>query len=469
MKLKKLWISDFGKFKDQWIVFNDDSSPSKLQKDIYGNMNFTLLSGENGSGKSTMVNFIALVFKHLQKGREKLNDYKLFYDIIKDDEVFSIVIEKKDTKISFQVNDNRFMLRKRDSKKENTSINKSEYINITEISIYIPSRIVVIGSDGCLNNLYNKPEFCVMRGQVLFKNITSNFSERAHGIIDSLSIVSFYKMLNDSSELEAFLKNKMNLVFDDKVFVNLNCLDNPNRHYREGDDNYHFRAYAHMIEVCREMYDLSHISEYIKFDDYFDDFLNTYFDIRAFMKQEEKETKLLKGIIRKHGLFINDLYLKKGGIKIPIKSFSTGEKAFLFSLFFLCENVEENALIMWEEPEIHLNTIWIKELIPLLTLLFKKYHTQWILSSHNAYMIKNFFTKQVVRITDDDISHPDFKTFLANESEIYNNLYNKSAISGLEAIVLSKIKKSGMDIRKEIFNELGESYIRFFAFEMMEK
>ena len=87
MKIKSLKVSDFYILKDFEIEFNN---------------NLSVLIGENGSGKSTILELIANIFGHLHKFfilKDKtakfVENYEIVYDYIKDYVPYTIEIHSQ--------------------------------------------------------------------------------------------------------------------------------------------------------------------------------------------------------------------------------------------------------------------------------------------------------------------------------------------------------------------------------------
>lgn len=59
MRVKRLWIQKYRKYYDQEIIFDESPNNLRFQKEIFGNMNVILFSGENGTGKTTILSFIS--------------------------------------------------------------------------------------------------------------------------------------------------------------------------------------------------------------------------------------------------------------------------------------------------------------------------------------------------------------------------------------------------------------------------
>ena len=83
-------------------------------------------------------------------------------------------------------------------------------------------------------------------------------------------------------------------------------------------------------------------------------------------------------------------------------------------------------------------------------------------------MIKYLFQNQIIRLETDFVGNPNFNTFLANDTEINNKLFNDNHINYFEKQVIDVFKNADNSLKQEIFGELGESYFRFILYKSME-
>ena len=79
---------------------------------------------------------------------------------------------------------------------------------------------------------------------------------------------------------------------------------------------------------------------------------------------------------------------KEDGLDIPIGEAATGLKTFAY-MMRLIENgyLDENSLLLIDEPEAHLHPQWIVEFARILVLLHKELGTKVLIASHNPDMI----------------------------------------------------------------------------------
>ena len=81
MKLISLYIENYKKFNRQNINFDESILEQEFEK-FYGKAKITTLIGSNGSGKTTILSFIAKIFRFIQIRQENIeSEYCLIYEI----------------------------------------------------------------------------------------------------------------------------------------------------------------------------------------------------------------------------------------------------------------------------------------------------------------------------------------------------------------------------------------------------
>lgn len=456
MRLRKLWIQDYKKYHDCWIEFGDKGDVSLLQKEIFNNMNISLFSGENGTGKTTILSFIATIFKHIQRFRERIpSDFRMLYDITISRMDYEIELVFKDKKLFMLVNKEIYYIKIFDVKDrkyiEDKEVCDCKQVTYDEIRKYLPEKIIVIGFDAAYGNLhygnrYIGERIVDYRGLESAYGTTGRGNDYSKGVLNMLYIYSteqkFRRLLNSLGiELSEFVDIKFN--FYDNELVELSEQDSRKcvKDFWQSDWE------SYIIDECG---------------------YNSRFRIFDYIHYK-KNYKALQYLIEQSKVYINEYYIKKNGESISISNMSTGEKAFLYNLFFLLDRIEDNTIVIWEEPETHLNMMWSKNLIPLLTQLFNKYNFHILLSSHDSHMIRNLFQNQIKRLKGNEVITPNFNTFLANEVEISKRLFEDALINPFEEYMLQKMGKQNHTEKEELMSILGESYLKFLLYKQMEK
>ena len=109
------------------------------------------------------------------------------------------------------------------------------------------------------------------------------------------------------------------------------------------------------------------------------------------LKIERRIKKLIKGQVKvsKDDFNQNELhYIREDGLDIKLDDVATGFKAFSY-IQRLLENghLNSNTLLMIDEPEAHLHPQWIVEFARLLVLLNKELGVKIMVASHNPDMV----------------------------------------------------------------------------------
>lgn len=452
MKILKLYIKEYKKFQNQTIVF-DSENKSKIQYDLFKNMNITLLSGENGSGKSTILSFIAKIFRYLQRYRERIPcDFVLEYQIGYMNEEYIIELSKKDKYIYIKINEKLYIIQEFDLKKrryvkyEQCSM---EQISYDDICKYLPNKVIVLGFDTDYARLWYSNNYFGDR-KVEFVDINDSFQDTGIGLDFSSGILEFYDRLYNNSQLENVMKS-IGISFSPLVDIYL--------YFKE----YDYESFADEARIEKKYFTYSFWEKYILLEEG----MNKKINLKEFIKNE-KLKKVLRLFIENRLIYINEFYIQKGKSTFKLSGMSTGEKIFLCNLFFVCSRIENNSILIWEEPETHLNMKWSKQLIPLIVILFEELNLHVLLSSHEKGLINSLFSNQILRLYQGEIRNPDFQTFLANEVEISNKLFfAEYDYNYFETYILEVIKDSDKEQLEKLLNLLGESFYKFLIYKRL--
>lgn len=456
MRLKKLWIKDYKKYHNCLIEFDNKEDVPLLQKEIFGEMNISLFSGENGAGKTTILSFIATAFKHIQRFRERIpSDFRLQYDITICGENHEIELAFEEEKLFILVNGECYYVKEFNMKRREYVIDEEiwgcKQVTYDEIKKYLPEKIIVIGFDAAYSNLYYGSRYIGDR-LIDYRGLESAYGTTGRGNDYSKGVLNMLYVYLREPKLRGLL-NSLGIEFLEYVDVKFNFYDEELIELLEQDGGKYVKDF---LKSDWESY-------IIDKQDY-----NSRFRIFDYIHYK-KNYKALEYLIEQSKVYINEYYIKKNGESISISNMSTGEKAFLYNIFFLLDRIENNTIVIWEEPETHLNMMWSKNLVPLLTLLFNKYDFHMLLSSHDSYMIRNLFQNQIKRLKGNEVITPEFNTFLANDVEITKRLFKDELTNPFEEYLLKKMEKQNRAEKEELMSILGESYLKFLLYKQMEK
>lgn len=139
MIFKKIYIQNYRSLNEFTIRFNEFNS---FYRSIYKNMNINVIVGENGSGKSSLLSFIATVFHNIERFPERIPcSFEFIYSLHNNKEIslslhYPILkISSKDEKFCFFLEDSCIEM-------DGEYFKKTKY-NFNLISHLIPDKITL--------------------------------------------------------------------------------------------------------------------------------------------------------------------------------------------------------------------------------------------------------------------------------------------------------------------------------------
>lgn len=453
MKILSLYIEKYKKFENQNIIFNS-ASQTYYQHDIFNAMNITLFCGENGSGKTTILSFIAKIFRYIQRFRERIPcDFTLKYMINIQEEEHLIVLSKLNRNITISIDDINYYIMEYNIRNRSYVYNPTIYIKqvtYEDIKLYLPNNVLVLGFDVDYNGINYSHNYIGDR-LVNFKNIGYIYASSGIGADFSLGILNTLLLITQDIKVENVFKS---MGFQFAPFVDV--------YFNFSYDDWNSDLIS--LGIQRKHFSEEFWNRYI----YEKVGMNSRINLSILFDHKEI-INILEYFISHNYIYINEFYIIKNSAYISINGMSTGEKAFLYELFFIVAKMQSNTIIIWEEPETHLNKLWATQLIPLLAFMFKKDNVHFLLSSHETTLINCLFPNQIVLLRDSNISSPDFQTFLANENEIMYNLYERKTYNIFENYMIEKINSCSKKELNVLLENIGESFLKFLIYQQLNK
>lgn len=163
------------------------------------------------------------------------------------------------------------------------------------------------------------------------------------------------------------------------------------------------------------------------------------------------KTQFLYYASKVNAIEIKDVVFKKEGIDYPLSMGSSGELNLLNIFFGISSCIEDNSLILIDEPEISLHSDWQMQFIPLIKETFSNYKgCHYIIATHAPMVITNIgesnssilnmSTKETVSSKEYNHQSSDYiNSYLFGTPGHKNETLNREIVSLLSAI--SKRKK----------------------------
>ena len=110
------------------------------------------------------------------------------------------------------------------------------------------------------------------------------------------------------------------------------------------------------------------------------------------------------------------------------KDLSTGNKYIFHMLAMVIAKIEDDSLVLFDEPENHIHPPLLSFLLASLRLVLYKYNSVVFISTHSPVIVQETFANNVyvIRRIEDEVvmSHPEIETYGANIGEITSEVFN---------------------------------------------
>lgn len=145
------------------------------------------------------------------------------------------------------------------------------------------------------------------------------------------------------------------------------------------------------------------------------------------------------------------------------QSLSTGYKFFLHSLSRIIANIENDSMILFDEPENHIHPPMLSFMMASLRLILSKFQSVMLVATHSPVVLQETFAKNVfvVRNIGDscEISHPKIETYGASISEITSEVFDLTTdVTNYFAAYETLYKKWRMDEHWKDVDDMLDSF-----------
>lgn len=164
---------------------------------------------------------------------------------------------------------------------------------------------------------------------------------------------------------------------------------------------------------------------------------------------------------------------------IDIKDMSSGEQAMFDRFFSLLLSIKNNSLVLIDEPETHLHPRWAREYIHMLTKLFSDFKAHIILATHSPFITADVPSECIVGLIKDEGTR-DVKQYEVNSATLGGNPVNildevfrlNNYTGSFSEEIIKDIKKclENGDSEKalKMFNDLGVTISKYALFNELK-
>lgn len=167
-------------------------------------------------------------------------------------------------------------------------------------------------------------------------------------------------------------------------------------------------------------------------------------------------------------IYINDVeLLQSNGEQLTLMTMSSGQKMLLLRILSILGEIENDSLVILEEPELHLDPSWCRQLISLLVLLFRPYRSHILIATHSFALLNSVPHEWLVLVREGAFQPAPRSLFLANESAVAFALFHPDR-NAVETSVRKAMAGASMEELRALAARVGESPLRYDVLKLVE-
>ncbi|MDY3919105.1 MAG: AAA family ATPase [Candidatus Limivivens sp.] len=206
-------------------------------------------------------------------------------------------------------------------------------------------------------------------------------------------------------------------------------------------------------------------------DTYYHRGLQKFFDGNPFLLLSVLLTAYREGVIR--DIQFSYRFPKEKGL-YEMEALSDGELMWLARtglILMAQKHCGENTLFLYDEPDVHFNDDWNKDFIKMIYELSQDTHHEFVIATHSTLILTdamyeqlNLFDNHSGRKTE--VRNLNISTFAAQRDEISKQIFGAAAIGTYASdSVRSMMQETDPEKMQENIEKLGPGYQRFRLYE----
>lgn len=431
MLINRIYIEEYGILRH----FEVDFGASKLYN---SQLNLSVIVGDNGTGKTSLLKFIAEVFT------------------------------------SDKITGNFFL--------EYTINNESKTIsnNVDNIKHNLKPKKVIVSSYSTFEQFKTDHK---MRDSETLSDLNAKFENRSQYVyagpkkkFNSASLSSIYLpilknyLLSGIKKSVAIQELLREIGYTKEPLIQLKRM----RVMRRIDQKQHY-ANEGLIEIAYRV---------DEFNNKFSNMIHTNFghqrkkliDLRILQEYSGGVDQWIEDVQKLEKIGINvieDLWFPKEFGLIPMKSFSSGELSMFFRFFKLIDNITDTSIVLIDEPETHLHPRWIQKYIKMLNDIFGHYDCHIIIATHSPLIVSDVASECIVGLKQNNNIIEKYRvqeqTLGIGYREILNEVFgvddlNSQYTKKLYEDIMKLLENGELSSAKELYSNLGDSELKFDLF-----
>ncbi|MDQ0919156.1 AAA family ATPase [Paenibacillus sp. V4I5] len=487
MFIEEIKVEKYKKLNNFVLKFN------KIDNEDF---NLSVLIGENGTSKTTILQLIVNILSRSREKDKMINSF-----------------------IKYKINDNSYTL---------TNYNVPEQL---------PSKLI-ISSFTPVEKIYNQaklskaaicPVFYSQMGVSKLKDIIVKYVTESTRESKNLGNIVRYIGYNpnqlylefnegvDSSSLDTFLRRLYSGKYDDisesilrnldlnidpwnLVFEYENVLRDYGRlrrtisHYFEKLDvinDHNHRSRLSKIEIERIYIEYLYANLKMKsFSNRFSNSMTTYykggdqrlvslFDLNSYFTGKDGFENDLHFLEKLDRYAINDLWFMSDGTTdfVPLSLWSSGELSLFLRLSEISDSISENSLLLIDEPETHLHPKWIKSYISILKSIIRV-NCHVIIATHAPLIVSDIPKENIILLKKEghliNQNQIEEETVGLEYEDILKKIFdvdekNGTVLETYEQKIVRCLEENDLDSAIKLYDQLGNSPTKYELFLKIKK
>jgi predicted ATP-dependent endonuclease of OLD family len=443
MKIEEIYLKDCGPIDELQLIFKEPGI------NYFGDLNISILVGENGVGKTTILKLLAYAFfPELHTLTKNYSSFLVQYSI--KGETWTAGKNNMGNIVSSKVAPSKVII---------SSFAVFEQFSLTQkLNASLASR-----------NIYNSQED-IQKTKYCYCGPMSSIGRSSARKNNEMILNAFFGEYSNSYRATA-IKSLMEIIgFQGEPLIELNMVSRP------PDDNGRsaMQKNVEYLESSKNRDDFNRLKRELKQLSirYEDSFIIDMNNISDSIISE------LKSYQSKGAYLVKDLWFRKESKIVPISKMSSGEITMFYRFFPLIQSVEDGCVIIIDEPETHLHPKWVRGFIYNLYKLFNQFKAHIIIASHSPMIVADVPKDCIIGLhkVESKISQYDIKerTLGGEPADILCEVFRlhdyKGKFTGKkleEILYLAQNKQFERAI--QIYDDLGTTTYKYDLFEKISK
>ncbi|MEH6917609.1 AAA family ATPase, partial [Priestia megaterium] len=277
---------------------------------------------------------------------------------------------------------------------------------------------------------------------------------------------------SDTNKVNGYLKLLDKVGCIEPIFLEINIRKLRTTNARAFDERFDSEARELVEEYCRIIEELPRIASRNKRNKADHILIEvSHFDIQLLSLYERMVELEIDSCIK------DIWFLNRQGQGVPLSRMSSGEVTLLYRFLPLVLEMEDNSIVLIDEPETHLHPKWIQEFIKYLVELFQDYNSHFFIATHSPIIASDVPMECLIGLKKESGRivpyFPLDRTLGGYSNDLLRDVFNLHEQFGrfsseeiqLIRTLLESKNEENIKIAKRIYDDLSTTYEKYQLYE----